>query len=37
MLPDGDQTQIGSRGLSLSGGQRQRVVSPQFSRRSGLD
>ena len=25
-LPDGDQTQIGSRGLNLSGGQRQRVV-----------
>ncbi|KAM0312609.1 hypothetical protein ACHAO8_006140 [Botrytis cinerea] len=24
-LPDGDQTQIGSRGLNLSGGQRQRV------------
>jgi ATP-binding cassette, subfamily C (CFTR/MRP), member 1 len=29
-LPDGDQTQIGSRGLNLSGGQRQRVV--RFSR-----
>jgi len=26
-LPEGDQTQIGSRGLNLSGGQRQRVVS----------
>lgn len=26
-LADGDQTQIGSRGLNLSGGQRQRVVS----------
>ncbi|KAK6609022.1 hypothetical protein H4I96_02953 [Botrytis cinerea] len=25
-LPDGDQTQIGSRGLNLSGGQRQRVT-----------
>lgn len=25
-LPDGDQTQIGSRGQNLSGGQRQRVV-----------
>jgi ABC-type multidrug transport system fused ATPase/permease subunit len=25
-LPNGDQTQIGSRGLNLSGGQRQRVV-----------
>jgi len=25
-LPDGDQTQVGSRGLNLSGGQRQRVV-----------
>lgn len=25
-LPDGDRTQIGSRGLNLSGGQRQRVV-----------
>lgn len=28
-LPDGDQTQIGSRGLNLSGGQRQRVVCSQ--------
>jgi len=27
---DGDETQIGSRGLKLSGGQRQRVVSCQF-------
>lgn len=27
LLPDGDQTQIGSRGFNLSGGQRQRVVS----------
>jgi ATP-binding cassette, subfamily C (CFTR/MRP), member 1 len=26
-FPNGDQTQIGSRGISLSGGQRQRVVS----------
>ena len=26
-FPDGDQTQIGSRGIKLSGGQRQRVVS----------
>lgn len=26
-LPDGDSTQIGSRGLNLSGGQRQRLVS----------
>lgn len=26
LLADGDQTQIGSRGLNLSGGQRQRVV-----------
>jgi ABC-type bacteriocin/lantibiotic exporter with double-glycine peptidase domain len=26
-FPDGDQTQVGSRGLNLSGGQRQRVVS----------
>ena len=25
-LPDGDETQVGSRGLNLSGGQRQRVV-----------
>ncbi|KAI1809574.1 putative ABC transporter [Poronia punctata] len=25
-LPDGDQTQVGSRGLNLSGGQRQRVT-----------
>lgn len=27
LLPDGDETQIGSAGLNLSGGQRQRVVS----------
>ena len=26
-MPDGDQTQIGNRGISLSGGQRQRLVS----------
>jgi len=27
LLPEGDRTQIGSRGLNLSGGQRQRIVS----------
>lgn len=30
-LPDGDKTQIGSRGLNISGGQRQRLVSLLFS------
>jgi ATP-binding cassette subfamily C (CFTR/MRP) protein 1 len=34
-LPDGDQTQIGSRGLNLSGGQRQRVVCAL--KRQGID
>ena len=34
-LPDGDQAQIGSRGLNLSGGQRQRVVC--FSRLLSID
>ncbi|KAI1121698.1 putative ABC transporter [Nemania abortiva] len=37
-LPDGDQTQIGSRGLNLSGGQRQRVALARalFARREIL-
>lgn len=30
LLPDGDRSIIGSRGLVLSGGQRQRVVSPSY-------
>jgi ATP-binding cassette subfamily C (CFTR/MRP) protein 1 len=37
-LPDGDQTQIGSRGLNLSGGQRQRVVcTRKWERRDSVD
>lgn len=31
LLPNGDKTMIGSRGLSLSGGQKQRVVSSSLS------
>lgn len=29
-LPQGDFTNVGSKGLALSGGQKQRVVSPSF-------
>lgn len=35
-LPDGDQTVIGSRGITLSGGQKQRVVSAPFFGEFGL-